>query len=732
MRVRFQNARILMRVAPLAAWLALAPLAYSRAAALPANTAPSTATLTVVGAAVGAHAVDVSSEMRGAIQSAIAKVYPALVRINVVTSYPSEGRLSKEEEAGSGVIISPEGHVITNHHVAGKALRAVCRMPDGEEIEATLVGSDALADIAVLKLDLAGRKDPAKPLPVAVFGDSSQVHVGDRVLAMGSPMGMTQTVTLGIVSNTALMLPVFAEAYLANDGEQTGSLVRWIGHDASIFAGNSGGPLVSFAGEIIGINEVGVARIGGAIPADLAQSVAEQIVQFGAVKRSWIGASCQPRLKGSALEKGVLVSAVFADSPAAKAGMRPGDFLLSFGGVATDARIREDIPNVNRIVQSTPVGKAVPAVVLRDGKEVTLTMTTEGRDKAKGKDVELHSWGMTAQDLTRLSALEMRRPDANGVLVGSLRAGGPAAEAKPPLQEGDIVVSVNGKPVSNTEALRATCDELTKGQKEAVPLLVQYDREFLHFMTVVKVGKEPSKEEPALAKKAWLSAKTQVLTQDLAKALNLDGKTGVRVTRVFPGRSAEKAGLQVGDVLLKLDGDAIEASRPEDSEVLSTLIRQRRIGDEATFDVMREGKAMQIKIALEAPATQGSELKHYEDVDFEFSVRDMTYEERLDEQTPESQGGVLIDMVQRAGWAALARVHSGDILLGIDGTPIANVADLETSLKQTKARTPKLVVFFIKRGVQTMYLELEPIWDRAAAPKAPEGQKPAAETKETL
>lgn len=723
MRVGLQNTRTLLRVAPLAAWLALALLAQSQsqAAAPPANAAPSTATLT-----------DVSSEMRGAIQSAIAKVYPALVRINVVTSYPSEGRLSKEEAAGSGVIISAEGHVITNHHVAGKARRAVCRMPDGEEIEATLVGSDALADIAVLKLDLAGRKNPAKPLPVAVFGDSSQVHVGDRVLAMGSPMGMTQTVTLGIVSNTALMLPVFAESSLENDGEQTGSLVRWIGHDASIFAGNSGGPLVSFAGEIIGINEVGVARIGGAIPADLAQSVAKQIVEFGAVKRSWVGASCQALLKGSPVEKGVLVSAVSAKSPAAQAGMHPGDFLLSFDGVATDARIREDIPNVNRIVQSTPIGKAVPVVVLRDGKEVALTLTTEARDKALGKDVEFHSWGMTAEDLTRLSALERRRPDSNGVLVGSLRPGGPASEAKPPLQGGDIVVAVNGKPVANAEALRAACDELTKGQQESVALLIQFDREFLHLMTVVKVGKESSKEEPALAKKAWFSAKTQVLTQDLAKALKLEGKTGVRVTRVFPGRSAEKAGLQVGDVLLQLDGDLIEASRPEDGEVLSTLIRQRRIGDEAAFDVMRDGKALQIKVALEAPPTNGNELKHYEDVDFEFSARDLTYEERLDEQVAESEGGVLIDMVQRAGWAALARVRSGDVLIAIDGAPIANAEALEATLKQTKARTPKLVVFFVKRGIQTMYLELEPIWEKASAPQAPDERKPAAETKETL
>ncbi|HBF35079.1 TPA: hypothetical protein DDW35_11015, partial [Candidatus Sumerlaeota bacterium] len=312
--------------AAIAAFTFLAPLAN---AAPPATEIlPSSSTQTVL-----------SSEMRGAIEVAIGKVYPALVRINVVTSYPNEGRISKEAGSGSGAIISKEGHVITNHHVAGRAKRALCRMPDGEEIEATLVGSDALADIAILKLDLKGRKDPNKPLPVAAFGNSSKVRVGDRVLAMGSPMGMTQTVTLGIVSNTELMLPVFAESGFENDGEQTGSLVRWIGHDASIYPGNSGGPLVSFDGEIIGINEVGLAGIGGAIPSDIAQSIAKQLIETGDVKRSWIGAGCQPRLKSASEEKGALICSVLPNSPAAKAGVLPGDLMLTFDGAATDARI---------------------------------------------------------------------------------------------------------------------------------------------------------------------------------------------------------------------------------------------------------------------------------------------------------------------------------------------------------------------------------------------------------
>ena len=197
-------------------------------------------------------------------------------------------------------------------------------------------------------------------------------------------------------------------------GEQTGSLVRWIGHDASIYNGNSGGPLVSFAGEIIGINEVGLAGIGGAIPADIAQSVAKQLIETGDVKRSWVGAGCQPRLKSQSEDKGVLIASVLPNSPAAKAGIQPGDLMLSFDGQPTNARINEDIPHINNLTLSTPIGKTVAVKLLRAGKEVTVSLTTEGRGKAQGDDEELGGWGMTGQDLTRFSALALHRPGHQG------------------------------------------------------------------------------------------------------------------------------------------------------------------------------------------------------------------------------------------------------------------------------------------------------------------------------
>ena len=206
------------------------------------------------------------------IEPAIQKVYPALVRIYVVVEEPGGGRMERERAAGSGAIISSDGYIVTNHHVAGNAIRITCTMADGEEVEATKIGTDPLADIAVLKLKRETRKHPDAPLPVAVWGDSNQLKVGDVVLAMGCPMAVSQSVTQGIVSNTQLILPRSMDGAFRLDGENVGQIVRWIGHDAVIFGGNSGGPLVNLRGEIVGINELGLGSLGGAIPTNLART----------------------------------------------------------------------------------------------------------------------------------------------------------------------------------------------------------------------------------------------------------------------------------------------------------------------------------------------------------------------------------------------------------------------------------------------------------------------------
>jgi serine protease Do len=652
-------------------------------------------------------------EIREAIDRAVSRVYPALVRIHVVTVQAFGGRLQKFQGSGSGVIITTEGHVITNHHVAGNAKRIVCRMPDGEEIEAELVGTDALADIAVAKLKLDQRKNPDQPLPVGEFGDSDGVRVGDAVLAMGSPVALSQSVTKGIVSNTAMILPrLFGSFRFRLDGEDVGLLVRWIGHDAPIYGGNSGGPLVNLEGEIIGINEVGIG-LSGAIPGNLAKSVADALIKTGEVTRSWIGLECQPRLKGGLDEKGVLVGGVIGGSPAQKAGIEPGDIIVTYDGVEVDCRIHEDLPLWNRLVLSTPVGKSVAVVAKRGEQTMEFEFATISRERARGKDEELKAWGMTVRNFTMMSALERKRTDKKGVLVQSLKQGGPAAEAKPALSGGDVILEVDGKTVENVADLRAVTGAATKDREKRVPVLTAFERQTQKMLTVVKVGKESPEDRPSLSRKAWLSAATQVLTKDLAKALGIKGKKGVRVTQIYPGRSAEQSGMKVGDVLLKLDGDRIDASEPEDVEVLPNLIRQYKIGSEAAFEAWRDGETLEITVTLEEPPTPPSELRRYEDDNFELTVRELSFRDRVAKQLEEQVRGVLVDRVEPAGWAALAHVRVGDVLLSIDDEPTQNVDSVERILKAAQEKKSKRVTLFVKRGIHTIYLELEPDWGKA-------------------
>ena len=178
------------------------------------------------------------------IPQSVKVITKAVVRIHVVEVEYAEGRETKSEAFGSGVIINPEGFVLTNHHVAGDGKYFFCTMADKSELKATLVGTDPVTDLAVLKLSSA-----KIPYPVARFGNSARVKVGDRVYAIGSPLALSQSITTGIVSNAKMSLPdAFSEGSFLIDGEDIGAVVQWIGHDAAIYGGNSGGPLLNSRG----------------------------------------------------------------------------------------------------------------------------------------------------------------------------------------------------------------------------------------------------------------------------------------------------------------------------------------------------------------------------------------------------------------------------------------------------------------------------------------------------
>jgi serine protease Do len=644
------------------------------------------------------------------IAPALSAVYPALVRIHVVAEQGGSGRMQKNRASGSGTIIHPDGYILTNHHVAGRATKIMVRLADRQEVRATLVGTDALADLAILKLEKSDLRDPSAPLPVARFGNSDNLKVGDVALAMGSPAGLSQSVTKGIIANTEMISP--GGNGLSLDGESVGELVRWIGHDAVIFPGNSGGPLVNLQGEIIGVNEVGIGSIGGAIPSNLARKIADELIERGSVRRSFTGLSVQPLLKTSKnIHAGILVGGVLPGSPAEKAGLKAGDVITACNGRAVaESRSPEDVPVFNRMILESPIGKELAFDGTRDGKPQSWKVVTEEREPAQPREQEILSWGITARDLTKLAAKELHRADNNAVLVQSLRPGGPASDAKPALVPGDLILSVGGKPVANMSDLVRISFFVTKDQKDPVPTLITYEHDGDSYLTVVKIGPEPDDDKPALARKAWLGVSTQVISQDLAKALDMPGTRGVRITRVFPGSTAEKAGLQNGDLILKLDGAIISASRPEEADVFSDTIRQYKTGAEVTLDIRRGSETKSIKAILERSPEAASELPEHHSEFFEFNTRELSRDDRVHKNIADDTKGVLVTNVKNAGWANLAGLQIDDILLSVDGKPTESIADLKQILETISTTKPSHVVLLVRRNIMTHYLEIEPTW----------------------
>jgi serine protease DegQ len=276
---------------------------------------------------------------------------------------------------GSGVIVSKDGYILTNHHVIESADQIEVALSDGRHAKARVIGSDPDTDLAVIKIDLPG------DLPSITFGHSEQAHVGDIVLAVGNPFGVGETVTMGIISA------------LKRNHLGLNTFENFIQTDAAINPGNSGGPLVDTNGNMIGINSAiyspsgGSLGIGFAIPASTAKKVMEQIIQTGSVTRGWIGVAVQdltPELAESfklGNVQGVLISEVVRGGPADKAGVKVGDILTMVG----DKQLT-DSNNMLETVSALPPGKVVPLKLLRNQHEVVLQVKVGRRPKPKPQD----------------------------------------------------------------------------------------------------------------------------------------------------------------------------------------------------------------------------------------------------------------------------------------------------------------------------------------------------------
>ena len=293
--------------------------------------------------------------------------------------------------------------------------------------------------------------------------------------------------------------------------------------------------------------------------------------------------------------------------------------------------------------------------------------------------------------------------------VRSVRPGGPAAEGRPALETNDVVVEIDGKRVNDVAALNARVAELTKGQREPVGALFAFDRGRQRMLTVVEVGRAGIEDPGLETRKAWVPVSVQVLTPQLAEKLGLAGRSGVRVTRVLNG-SAATAGLRVGDIITKIDDDPVEASQPSDEDLFATMIRQYKIGAAVKLAVVRDGKEQTLSVKLDASPRLPREMKKYEDPNFDFRVRDITAADQSEKSWVEGQPGVLVEAVREGGWAALGHLADGDLLMEIDGAPVADVEAVQKLMERVAEKKAAAVVMKVRRGIRTLFVELQSVW----------------------
>ena len=379
----------------------------------------------------------------------------------------------RAQALGSGFIVNSDGTIVTNNHVVDGATEIKVTLDDGTELPATLVGADAKSDLAVVKVKTS------KPLPTVGWGDSDGLKAGDQVLAIGNPFGIGTTVTAGIVSARGREL-------------HSGPYDDFIQIDAPINHGNSGGPLVDIDGKVVGINTAiyspngGSVGVGFAIPSDQAQKIVARLMKDGSIDHGYLGVQIQP-VTGDVADaiglehaEGALVAHVSDGSPAAEAGIRTGDVVTAFGGSAIKTP-----KDLSRMVADVSPGAKEELSVWRDGKNVTIPVTVGGNDtgqklasagdsqeKSGESSLRVPAIGLGLGDITPSVRQAMNlQNDEHGAVVESVNPDKPAATSG--IQPGDIILSVNQKPVKNARDARLAVTEAGKSGKKSVLLLIE-------------------------------------------------------------------------------------------------------------------------------------------------------------------------------------------------------------------------------------------------------------------
>ncbi|MFN0132719.1 MAG: trypsin-like peptidase domain-containing protein [Phycisphaerales bacterium] len=382
------------------------------------------------------------TDFRQIVQEAKGKVFPAVVYIKCVRESNEGGKKESQEVSGSGVLISPDGDLVTNWHVVDKATSVRCLLSDGRHADAKVLGSDKDTDLAVVRLLFSS----PQTLPYATFGDSTRLNEGDFVMAMGAPWGLNRSVSIGIVSCVGRYLDGISE------------YSSWIQTDAAINPGNSGGPLVNTAGEIIGINARGMSfgaeGMGFAIPSDSVKIIAAALRERGQVGWSWSGLQLQA-LRDFNKDiyfdetEGVIVAETDPDSPARRAGLQPRDRILSVNGSPVTALTAEDLPTVRRCLALLPRDAEAALDVARGGERIAIKLTPREKGKVEGEELALERFDFTVKTINQFDNPDLFFHRQTGIFVLGVKYPGNAANAG--IAPRDIVLKIDGKDVQNLD-----------------------------------------------------------------------------------------------------------------------------------------------------------------------------------------------------------------------------------------------------------------------------------------
>jgi len=394
--------------------------------------------------------VSASENLQEQILSAKNKVFPALVHIEPVKEVFEDGKRVKVQVTGSGVIFSADGYILTNNHVAEKARYVFCTLSNRDEVRAEVIGLDALTDLAVLKLDLSEKE--YKSVSFAEFGDSDHLEVGEIVMALGSPLGLSRSMSLGVVSSI--------DRYFEDIGEMVSPYNLWIQTDAAINPGNSGGPLINIEGKVVGINARAIffgENLGFAIPINTARLVIERILKDKVVRRSEIGIDWQEikdykKYSDNPGLEGVLIANIEKDSPAEKAKLKPGDIVYTINDKSISAVYKEELPKIRKYISEIPVGQQITFNYIRNGKRGSLDLITDQRGKFEGNEFECENWGLSVKEITPRVIKNLRLKDDRGVLVSGVRIGSPSDEAD--VYRGYVIKKIDDQKVSDLEQFK--------------------------------------------------------------------------------------------------------------------------------------------------------------------------------------------------------------------------------------------------------------------------------------